>query len=68
MKGMTHKQIKQTILSGGEVKGNCRFCNKEVDGKYYCFGCHHFICEECESADPPIGYFHKVEEHRRHDE
>lgn len=45
------------------IKGECHFCGKEVNGWFYCYGCKHFICEDCEAEDPPTGY-HKVEEHK----
>lgn len=64
---MNISQIKNKILSGkeGEVIGKCFFCSKELDGMFWCFGCHHFICEDCDNkTDSPIGK-HTVENHRK---
>ena len=59
-------EIKDKILSDKpeEVKGQCFFCGKEVDGMFWCFGCHHFICGQCDTyTDEPMGK-HNVQKHQ----
>lgn len=49
-----------------ELKGKCHFCGEEIDGDYYCYGCKHFVCEDCEGFLPsnrPTGN-HRVEDHK----
>ncbi len=55
--------INKKVLAGDRVEGECHFCGKEVGGEFWCFGCHHFICGNCESPDAPTGQ-HKVKDHR----
>jgi len=42
-----------------DVKGKCALCGKETNGMFFCFGCNHFICNECDALtnadDYPIG-------------
>ena len=56
--------IENKILAekSDEVRGKCHFCGKEVDGMSWCFGCHKFICDECDKG--ASGPRHKVEEHK----
>ena len=65
---MKVSEIKTKILScdTGEVKGKCYFCGKEVDGMFWCFGCHHFVCEECDTNAGEAMGEHSVQEHRGH--
>jgi len=63
---MKVSEIRNKILLGktNEVKGKCYFCGKEVDGMFWCFGCHHFVCEECDTnAGEAIGK-HDVRKHQ----
>ena len=46
------------------VKGNCSLCGKEVDGRFYCFGCKEFVCDDCDKIDPPMRK-HKVKNHKK---
>jgi len=54
-------EIKTKILAGKEVSGKCYFCSKEVNGEFWCFGCHEFICEKCDKG--AAGHGHSVQEH-----
>ncbi len=47
--------------------GNCHFCGREVTSDDYCYGCGHYVCEECddyEAMDRPSGT-HNVEDHKK---
>jgi hypothetical protein len=46
-------------------KYRCYFCEKKVTDDDWCFGCHHFICEDCSTLDdnPPMGP-HEIEDHQ----
>ena len=44
----------------------CYFCEKHVTEEDYCFGCKHFVCEECDKLTP-IGNHH-VKEHQEEKE
>ena len=59
-------EIKNKILLGKEVevKGQCYFCGKEVDGMFWCFGCHCFVCEECDTNSGEVMGEHKVQAHQ----
>ena len=63
---MKISEIRNKILAGktGEVKGKCYFCGKEVDGMFWCFGCHHFICEECDTNKDEAFGNHNVQGHK----
>ena len=63
---MKVSEIKNKIYSGkeNEVKGNCFFCGKEVDGMFWCFGCHHFVCGECDTNAGGAMGKHSVQEHQ----
>lgn len=41
----------------------CYFCGKEVTNEHYCYGCRHYVCEECDETQP-VGY-HQVKEHKK---
>lgn len=59
-------EIKSKILSdkANEVRGQCYFCGKGVDGMFWCFGCHRFVCGECDTnTDEAMGK-HNVQEHQ----
>ncbi|MBA7520393.1 hypothetical protein ES705_12489 [subsurface metagenome] len=50
-----------------EKSGECYFCRKEVTSEYYCYGCKHYVCEDCEDYDTfdrPSG-LHKAEDHKK---
>ena len=32
------------------IKTFCSLCGAKVDGESYCFGCHTFVCQECEDS------------------
>ncbi len=59
-------EIKSKLLSGKEteVKGQCYFCGKEVDGMFWCFGCHYFVCEECDTNAGEAMGRHRVQAHQ----
>ena len=40
---------------------NCYFCNKQVNLDDVCFGCNHYVCQDCDKSGP-FGE-HSVEEH-----
>ena len=40
----------------------CYFCGKEVTDDDYCYGCKHYVCDECESEQPSGN--HNVEDHK----
>jgi len=58
------KKIRTAILNGNpeDVKGNCYFCGKEVDGNFFCFGCKEFVCAGCDLRNESGP--HSVEAHR----
>jgi len=43
----------------------CYFCEKNVEEGNYCYGCKHYVCEDCDKAgiDIPLGG-HDVEDHQ----
>jgi len=45
----------------------CYFCEKEVTEDTYCFGCKHYVCEDCDQT-PLIAGPHNVDEHQQEDE
>jgi len=45
----------------------CYFCEKEVTEDDYCFGCKHYVCEDCDHAPLTIGD-HDVDDHQEEDE
>ena len=61
---MNNKTIRKLMSENRvtEVKGKCYFCGAKVNGMFYCFGCEHFVCPDCESSDPPMGK-HSVADH-----
>jgi len=44
----------------------CYFCAKSVTEEDYCFGCKHFVCQDCDQ-EKPIGN-HDVDDHQTEDE
>lgn len=43
----------------------CFFCGNQVGAECFCWGCWHYICDDCMNhKDPPVGK-HDVEEHRK---
>lgn len=53
-----------TLINDGrtdEIKGNCYFCGKEVTGDDWCYGCFHFVCEDCDMNYDCQG---KIENHK----
>jgi hypothetical protein len=41
----------------------CYFCDSNVDEDFLCYGCKHYVCDDCESAEPPFGP-HTIDDHR----
>ena len=54
--------INKQIHELEEVTGNCYFCHKEVNGNFYCFGCHKFVCNDCDETR--VFGLHNVKDHR----
>lgn len=47
----------------------CHFCKTEVNKRdYYCHGCLHVVCDDCETGNHPDGHGHSVDEHREEPE
>lgn len=44
----------------------CYFCGKEVTEDDFCYGCRHYVCQECDE-ETPFGN-HCVEDHQEEDE
>ncbi len=66
---MKASEISAKVLSGTRVKGKCYFCKKKVDEMFWCFGCNHFVCYECEgSIENPVMGKHKVTDHKGRNE
>lgn len=59
-----YRKIETAIHNQGTqaVKGECYFCQAEVNGELYCFGCKEFICEGCDSTNLVAGR-HDVSAH-----
>jgi len=56
-------------LDGEKIIPICYFCEKEVSEGDYCYGCKHYICEDCDKAGMDIGFGgHDVDEHQPEDE
>jgi hypothetical protein len=47
----------------------CYFCEKVTDEEHYCYGCKHYVCEDCDERgmDLPFGE-HDVEDHQSTEE
>ncbi len=65
---MKAKDIEAKVFSGEKVKGKCHFCKKEVDEMFWCYGCHHFVCEECDDPENPVMGEQKVKDHKEQNE
>ncbi len=37
-----------------EDKGECVYCQGEVDAGNYCFGCHRLVCSDCNVIEPHL--------------
>jgi len=46
----------------------CYFCEKEVTEDAYCFGCRHYICEDCDDPSEILIGEHTVDEHQEEEE
>lgn len=47
-------------------EGNCHFCKKKCTDWFFCYGCHKFVCEECDEMGIDLDFGpHSVEGHRR---
>lgn len=47
---------------------NCYFCDKELDGEWFCYGCEEYVCEECDkNPNLPFGSHH-VTDHEDYDD
>ena len=44
----------------------CYFCEKKVTEDDYCFGCKHYVCQDCSTNDPWGD--HNVDEHQEEEE
>ena len=44
----------------------CYFCGKQVTEDDYCYGCKHFVCDDC-NVEPVLGK-HDVDEHQKESE
>jgi hypothetical protein len=42
--------------------GKCYFCGKDCSDDYLCYGCGHYVCQECDQTQP-FGS-HTVDEHQ----
>jgi hypothetical protein len=49
-------------------KGKCHFCEKVVDKDNWCFGCHVFVCDECDTNIDRGWGAHLPEDHQASDE
>ena len=58
------QKVEQQILDDiPSAKGRCFFCNKNIDGWNYCFGCKEFVCNDC-NLNPDARRKHDVSEHQ----
>ena len=59
-------EIENKVINGkyDEVRGKCYFCGKPLNGFYWCFGCHKFICEHCDNNTGEAMGKHSVEAHK----
>lgn len=46
--------------------GKCYFCGKDVTPEDFCYGCHVFVCDDCDIASS-TGYIgkHEPEHHQQ---
>lgn len=65
MSKTTKKERSCIRIEGKEIQPICYFCEKEVMEGDYCYGCEHYVCEECDRAsiDIPLGG-HNVDDHQ----
>jgi hypothetical protein len=45
----------------------CYFCEEVTDEDHYCFGCGHYVCDNCDEDTQNIGD-HNVEDHQDEEE
>jgi hypothetical protein len=43
--------------------GKCHFCEKPIGRGGWCYGCEHYICDECDNNYSLMGK-HSVEQHK----
>lgn len=46
----------------------CCFCGKAVTDDSYCYGCEHYVCEDCDHRDPGAMGSHPFEDHEGEEE
>jgi hypothetical protein len=47
---------------------HCHFCKRVVSEEDYCYGCSHYVCQECETNPEMPGAPHDVTEHVKLDD
>lgn len=63
--GFTEKELEHILMTDqlDKITGKCHFCGKELDGENWCFGCGHFVCDDCDD-DELVMCNGDIEKHR----
>lgn len=46
-----------------KTPGPCFKCRVELTAEFYCYGCHEYVCDDCDTNEEATGLGHIVDLH-----